>query len=804
MRISIERLQDYVDVDIPVSELASRLTMAGLEVDEVHDVGTWGEVFVGLIERVSPHPHAADDHMRICTVSTGGTIFQAVCDASNVDEGQKVGLALPGAFIFNPDTGKREKFATKRIRGVESQARICSARELQTGDDISRILVLPDDAPLGGALGDYLRDTVLILDLPANRGDCQSWLGVAREIAAVTGGSVREPGASYVEGGSSILEQVDIAIACPDLCSRYTAAIIAGVSVGKSPPWLSKQLILAGFQSINNVVDATNYVMSVYNQPTHAFDFDRVAGAKVTVRLAEAGEILTALNGSEYTLDTNNLVISDARKPIALAGIVGGADTEIGPGTTTVLLESATFDPINNRQTAQSLGLKTEATARFEKGLQPELAEIALRRAAALIQEVAGGQVAPGIIDIFPARPSTAPVVRMAATRLNRVLGMDINPGQIRTAFDALGLSYESTNDELFEVKVPYWRSDLNIEEDLIEEVVRITGYDAVPSTMPAGAIPPHHPSQPLALREQLRDLLVSAGMQETISYSLTAKEDLERVLGQLDEDHPSLKIVKPLSRRHEYLRTTLQAGLLNTLAFNRGHSDRPVHLFEVGRVFSSQGSGLPEESEVAAGVISGLRRDSTWLEQAGPVDFYDAKGVVEEILERLGVNAVYETGLHPTYHPGRCAAVMSSGQDILGYLGEIHPTVQGHLGLDGAVVVGFELYLAPLMAAMPGSDRQFATLQRFPAATRDQTLVAPAEVPSSRVASLIKGHPLVEAAELSSVYTGGDIPHDRKSLTFSISFRHSERTLTREEVELARSDILSTLEREANATPRT
>ena len=400
MKVPLSWLRQYVNVDIPADELAHRLTMAGVEVGEVEETGGWSDVYVGSVTSVRQHPNA--DRLRLCTVTTGSDQMEVVCGAPNVAEGQKICFARVGAHLYNAHSQRHETLAAATIRGVESQGMICSELELGLGDDHTGIIVLPDDAPLGQPLSDYMGDTILDLELTPNRLDCLSMLGVAHEVAALTGNTVTEPEIAYEETGAPVEERVTISIADPDLCHRYTATVIDGVNIGPSPQWLQDRLTRAGLRPISNVVDVTNFVMLEYNQPLHAFDLGAVRDNIVIVRRARPGEKLTTLDGVERDLTTENLVIADSHDPIGLGGVIGGANSEIGPHTATVLLESANFNASNNRETATSMGLRTEATLRFEKGLRPELPPLGLRRATALIQEVAGGTVAPGIIDVYP------------------------------------------------------------------------------------------------------------------------------------------------------------------------------------------------------------------------------------------------------------------------------------------------------------------------------------------------------------------------------------------------------------------
>ena len=528
MKVPLSWLRDYVDVDLPVDELAHRLTMAGVEAGDIHRIGDWGQCLVGQVTAIRPHPQA--DRLRLCQVTTGTEEVEVVCGAQNVDAGHKICFARPGAMLFNAHTGTTQALKPARIRGVMSEGMICSELELGLGDDHTGIIVLPDDAPLGAPLDGYLGDTILELEVTPNRLDCFSLLGVAREVAALTGADVREPEISYPEDGPAISEEVSISIADPDLCSRYTASLIKDVKVGPSPSWLQDRLTKAGLRPINNVVDVTNYVMLEYNQPLHAFDYNRLKDRIVIVRRARDGETLTTLDGVERKLNTESLVIADAQDPIGLGGVIGGAASEIGADTTAVLLESANFDPLNNRQTARSLGLRTDATLRFEKGLRPELAPIALRRATQLIQQVAGGVVAKGIIDVFPGDRDLPQSVKLTTARLKKVLGMDVALDTVERVLGSLGFKTRRLDSESVEAAVPYWRSDVAIEDDLVEEVVRILGYDSVPVTMLSTPVPYQQPDPARRLADAVKDALAAGGIQEVISYPLVNPDDLAQV----------------------------------------------------------------------------------------------------------------------------------------------------------------------------------------------------------------------------------------------------------------------------------
>ena len=802
MRVPLSWLRDYVDIDGPVKELAHRLTMAGVEVGEVIEMGGWKECLVGQVLTVTPHPNA--DNLSLCRVNSGNGEMEVVCGAPNVAAGQKVCFAQVGAHLYNTHSGKHETLKAARIRGVVSEGMICSEVELGLGDGHEGIVVLPEDAPVGMELDKYLGDTILDLELTPNRLDCLSMLGVAHEVAAHTGQTVREPQLDYPEEGPPIDELASVSVADPDLCIRYTASVIQGISIGPSPQWLQDRLNRAGLRPINNVVDSTNYVMLEFNQPLHAFDLDKLEDQTIIVRRARPGETLETLDGVTRQLNPEVLVIADASRPVGLGGVMGGANSEIGPGTRRIILESATFNGYNNRQTADTFRLRTEATLRFEKGLRAELAPLALRRATQLIHELAGGTVAQGIVDIYSDRDKPPLAVSLTLQRLKQVLGMELDLPRVEGVLQSLGFQTEREDSGRLNVLVPYWRNDINIEEDLVEEVVRIIGYDNVPTTMLSTPIPyhqPKHSTQLIELREQVRDILASAGMQETISYPLISLADLERV-NQLDQEQLPLGLANPMSVGQEYLRPTLRASLLATLAYNQGHSEGPFRLFEIGRVFIPTGNGLPEEREVAAGVLAGPRWEPSWLEEEDDLSFFDAKGIIVATLERLGVNASYEPWEDSTYQPGRCTRIRLNDQ-TLGLLGQIDDGVRERFDLREQPTTLFELYLDQILEAPKQSRGGFQSFSRFPAATRDLAVVVQAEVPADQVRQILARPRLVQRVELFDLYTGEHIPAGTKSLAFHIHFQSMDHTLDTQEVDRAVQGILRNLEKEMGATLR-
>ena len=798
MKIPLSWLKELVDFDMPAEDLAHSLTMAGLEVGDVITVGGWQNCSVGFVERVEQHPNA--DRLVLCTVDVGEDVpHQVVCGAPNVAQGQKIAFAQVGASLIDARNGKLSTLKAAKIRGVVSRGMVCSERELGLGDDHDGILVLPQDAPVGMALDDYLGDVILDLEPTPNRSDWFSVLGVAYEIAALTGSEVRQPEVIYPEEGQEIRNLLSVNIADSDLCPRYTASLIRGIRVGSSPQWLQKRLELCDVRPINNVVDVTNYVMLEYGQPLHAFDYETLLRQRIHVRRAYTGETMTTLDEIEIPLGSDHLVIADDRDARALGGIIGGLDSGITEATTDVVLESASFDPSNNRRTAADFGLRTEATVRFEKGLRPDLPPLALRRATQLIQQVAGGTVARDIIDVYPEREQPRPTL-LTTARMKQVLGMEHSMEQARSVLTSLG--FQATEDGgSLSVSAPAWRSDITIEDDLVEEVARIVGYDSIPTEMLSTSIP-HHEGQDLRdFREQVRDLLVRQGLQETISYSAVGL-DLLRKARIADSDHGLLAVSNPMSREFKYMRPALRASLMNTLSYNVARDARSVAIFEIGRVYLKQNDDLPREPEITAGLLFGQRTSEGWLSSQGSYDFYDAKGIVEALLGRLGAQGDFRPHADGFLHPGKAASISVNGVAV-GSVGEVHPLVAEAFEIDDGAVVYFELDLNRLFDALPQSRGSVKPLARFPASLRDISILVDSDVPAARIQQIIDGQPLVERAVLFDVYEGEEAPPGKVSLGYRIHFRAPNRTLSARDVNRSLSRVLSLLEREVGSVQR-
>ena len=800
MRVSLKWLAEYVDINLSPEEIGHRLTMAGLETERIDRVGgDWDEelITVGCVLSVDPHPDA--DRLRLATVDYGGEEpLTVVCGAPNVAAGQKIAFARAGARLIDGRSGESAALKPAKIRGVESSGMVCSEKELGLSGEHEGILVLAADAPVGTPLAQYLGDSILDLDVTPNRPDWLSMVGVAREVAALTGAAVREPEHTYEELDDPAPARVSVEIADPDLCFRYVASVIEGVKLGPSPSWMQERLTAAGMRPINNVVDITNYVMLEAGQPLHAFDFSAVGGEKIIVRRANEGERLVTLDGEERELTTDMLVIADEKKPLALAGVMGGAGSEVTGETQTILLESATFQPPNIRRTASRLKSRTEASTRFEKGLSPELAMVASQRATKLLVELAGGRALHGLVDNYPA-PVKEVRIDVTRRRLKQVLGVDLPTSTVREALTSLGFGCKWEPPEHYQVRVPYWRTDVDIPDDIAEEVARIVGYDQIPTKNLGGDVPPAIPQPLRDLRERLRDALAAAGMQEIITYSLTTSEELDRVLpeGQLNR---LLKVVNPLSAEHEYLRPVLRGSVLKTLAANVRQRESEIALFEASRVYLPRSGELPEEQEHIVGVVTGKRDDRWGRSSDEPVDFYDAKGYVQAALQAAGVEGTFEAAEEFGLLPGRTAVVSAAGAKV-GVIGQLHPSVASSFGIDQDVYL-FELVVDHLLPAVQAGVG-YAPLMRFPAVVQDIALVVDSSQPAEDVRRLIERHELVRAVRVFDVYEGEGVPADRKSLAFSVTYQSAEKTLTDEEVARAQTEILKSLSDKLNAELR-
>ncbi len=838
MRVPLSWLRDFVDISVPVPQLAERLTLAGLEVEKVTYIGLPGaelpwepdKIVVGEIRAVHPHPNA--DRLVLAEVEYGGPEVEVVVTGAPsllARRGQtglslKVAFALEGARLYDGHAPGFQvtKLKATRIRGVPSRAMVCSEKELGISDEHEDIIYLPDDAPVGTPLADYLGDAVLAFDIKGPFAHLYSVFGVAREIAALLDVPLqREPlraAAAFPAQLSARPDFVDLEIADPDLCPRYSAAFIRGVRIASSPFWMQLRLRLAGMRPINNVVDITNYVMLELGQPLHAFDYARLrprpgdSRPAIIVRRARPGEQMTTLDGVLRTFDGDMLLITDGGGPVAIAGVMGGLESEVTEATTDILLESANFHFLSVRRTSRLLGLSSEASQRFGRQVDPELTVPAALRAALLMAELAGGTVAPVVGDLYPGRqpPRT---VELNPADVTRVLGVDI-PSQdivrILTAleFTVQPISSPDTGLPVYRITVPSHRPDVTRPVDLVEEVARIWGYDRFPSTLMRAELPPQRPNPRLECAERVRDLLVGCGLDEVITYSLVDIADEGRLRPQGPAPDPSryLRLRNPLSADRAYLRQTLLPSLLRTLRDNLRFQER-VAIFEIGAVYLPvEGEALPQEPLRLGVVMAGPREPRSWLpdRQAAPLDFYDLKGVVEALLAGLGLAGTFERGQHPAFHPGRCAQVLVNGAP-LGVMGELHPLVREAFDLpEGLPVCALEFDLEVLIGFW-GAPRRMTPISMHPPVYEDLAVVVDEEMPAVQVRDMIlqTGSPLVRSAVLFDVYRGEQVGAGKKSLAYRLTYQADDRTLTDEEVAHVRAKIVRRLERELGATLR-
>jgi phenylalanyl-tRNA synthetase beta chain len=790
MRVPVEWLREYCRPDLDTDGLANRLAMTGTEVERVEHYGVDAleQFVVGTVLTADQHPDA--DRLRVCTVDVGeGEPSQIVCGAPNVAAGQTVAVAKPGAIM--PD-GTRLKVA--KLRGQASHGMILAEDEVGIGTEHDGIMVLGDD---GLTPGEPLREVlpiatdVLELEITQNRPDCLGIYGVAREVHAATGASLAPPPWSQDPGQPGDLDAVRITVEDPDLCPRFTARAFENVRIGPSPRWLKARLMASGQRPISNVVDITNYVMLLTGQPLHAFDLDRVAGAELTVRRAKAAEQMETLDGQTRVLNEETVLIADADGPTSIAGIMGGARSEVGAQTTRVLMEAANWNGPNIHRTSLRLGLRTEASGRFEKQLEPEQAMDAQAVATLLMLELCDARLLPGTIDIGGPGPAPA-TIRLRDARVAGLLGLEIPRQRSAEILRALEFSVVEAADGLDVTIPPFRRADVTREADLIEEVARLGALEQLPATLP----PRHGASGRLTREQRLRrrasDALAAQGLHETVGWSFVAAEQAERLrIGE----RPFVALANPMSREQARLRTVLIGGLLEAMHGNRSRGAGAIRLFEAGAVYLPSDQILPREPYRIAAAVTGPVRRPTWREQAPPpADFFTAKGILGGLLETLHAPWTLTPGApEPFLHPGRAAEVLVAAQPA-GWVGEIHPQVADAWDLSDPVA-GFEIDFATVAAAV--SDPEYSDVTSFPDVREDLAVIVPDSVTADEVVAtaLGAGQPLLMAAEVFDVYRDEErIGAGNVSLALRLVFRAPDRTLTDQEVAGRRRRISAAL----------
>jgi len=824
MRASLKWLSDYVDIIPKHQELADKLTMAGMEVKAIQTIGSnWDDVVVGHVTAVNPHPNA--DKLHLATVNLGSQQITVVCGAPNIRVGQKVPFAQTGAKLIDGHTGKITLLKPARIRGILSEGMVCSEKELGISENHDNILALSPEAPIGMPLNDYMGDAIFDLDVTPNRPDCLSIIGIAREIAALTAKPLHLPQICYEEAEKAINQFISVDIIEPALCPRYCASLITEVKVAPSPGWLQQYLRSYGMRPINNVVDISNYVMLEYGQPLHTFDYHKLNDKQLIIRRARDGEIIVSLDEIERTLTQDTLVIADMEKPVAIAGLMGGFDTEVTGTTTAILLESANFNQGTIRRSAEQLNLQSEASIRFGKGLNPDLPPIALKRATQLLLQLTGGKAAEGIIDIYPGK--TAPhAILLSSKEVKRLSGLKVNINEILRILNTLGFECRKTDSVPAGVSVlaPYWRSDIRCTADLVEEVIRIIGYDKIPISRLSASLPPQKLTPQRSFKQKLCNTLTGWGFQEILTYSLTSLEKLQKLSPKFELSIAPLQIANPMTKEQEYLRTTLRAGLLTTMANNQKHEEAGIRLFEIGKIFlpqhfsaitknqnletgekelkqsSRHKKELPQEKEVLCIAFSGSQRDLSWRDDRKSFDFFDAKGVVEGLLKQLGLVPVFEPGDDEGLLLGKSANVILDG-DKAGVVGNLHPRVAQAFELSDTICL-IEMDLDKLMSKTNMAKR-YQPIPQFPSITRDIALVINEPVTFQQVENIIQGSPLVTKVTLFDLYTGKQIPDGKKSFAIRIIYQSSKRTLTEKQIDKIQQQMLNKLHRELGTTLR-
>ena len=797
MIVTYNWLKEYVDIDVPPEELADLLTMLGLEVERMERLYEgMDEVIVALVQEKLPHPNA--DKLSLCTVNSGSELLSVVCGAQNFKAGDKVALAQVGAVL--PGNFKIKK---SKIRGEESSGMLCSEKELGLADDSAGIMILPQDLQLGqpalSALG--LKDTIFEIGLTPNRADCLSVIGVAREIAAKLGKKVRYPGLQVAEGEVRADSVASVIVEDPQLCPRYTARYVSGCTIAPSPAWLVNRLQSVGMRSINNVVDVTNYVLLEYGHPLHAFDFDLLKGGRIIVRRAGEGEEFGTLDGQSRSLHSSDLTIRDGERAVALAGIMGGENSEIRPETVNILLESAYFSPGAVRRTSKRLGLHTESSHRFERGTDINQLIKALDRAASLIAEFAGGTVARGVIDVYPHEVPLKKVT-LRLDRVNKLLGVTLKSGEVTGMLTSLEFGVETVEPGIYQVTVPSFRVDIEREIDLVEEIARLNGFEKIPVTMPKARVFSDRAPLHQRLESSLRNILVSNGFNEVINFSFISPEVYDKLL--LPPDHmlrQSVRLLNPLVEEQSVMRTTLLPGLLETAFRNFSFRTMDLRIFELRRVYIPHPEReLPDEPVVAAGLLAGRRDPEGWNQPKGEVDFYDVKGVVEHVLSSFNIHdAVFEAADTPCYlHPGRSCRVLRNGMPV-GVIGELHPTVQENFGLEKQVYY-FEINFNNLITKLPEAVA-ITPPPRFPDTFRDIAMLVPDEMSASDITRCIGEMKTqhLQDIEVFDVYKGAPIAEGQKSIAVRVRYRSAEKTLTDEEVNRIHASIIEKIVKKLN-----
>lgn len=785
MKIPLSWLQDYINPGCSSAQIASLLTSAGLEVDAVEMITpNFERVIVGKVLRTEKHPNA--DKLCLAWVTDGVETYQVVCGAPNCREGLKTAFAPVGATLPEP-TGKKFQVNKAKLRGVESFGMLCSAKELEIGTEHDKIIEFSEQVKEGTDIAELYADTIFEISLTPNLGHCSNVIGVARELSAVTGQPIRYPKTDVVESKEPAAKAAQVIVEDKQGCPRYACRIIKNVKVTPSPDWLQKRLTASGLRPINNIVDITNYVLLEMGQPLHAFDYDKLEGHTIIVRSAKGNEPFVTLDGKERVLEKDDILICDQKKPVTLGGIMGGQNSEVSDTTANILLEAAYFHAGKIRKSSKRLGLQTDSSKRFERGADPNAVISALNRAAMLIQQIAGGDVLEGIIDVkqglFPEK-----VIKCRLSRINSLLGTRLSLNEVENVFKRLQFHYKWNGQDEFSVTIPTFRVDITAEIDLVEEVARIYGYNNIQksSMRYQSSTIPHTPI--FLFEREVRSRLIAEGLQEFITCDLIGPKISGIVKEHLMPEDAIISVLNPMSIEQSMLRTTLLPGLLQLVKYNIDHQNLEINGFEVGRIHFKEGEQYKEESVLGI-VLSGKTAPHFWGEKPHDADFFDLKGILENFLGELGIsNAIYTPSDFKSFHSGR-QAFISVDKLKIGSIGEIHPTILRRLDVTQRIIFA-ELSLHDLMKVRKVT-RQMQSLAKYPASERDWTLTLKEEIPVQKVIDEIKcaATPLLEDVSLIAVFRNEKLGNN-KNVTFHFVYRDKERTIEQEAVDAEHAKI--------------
>ena len=813
MYVSMNWIKDHIDIpqSISIDEIVDKLMKASVEVDGINRIGElWDTdlIQVGLVKNIMPHPNA--DRLQLADIELSKSeIERVVCGAPNLEIGQKIVFAKTGSKVFSPKTNDYIILERAKIRGIESNGMVLSESELGISDNHEGILVLDDEHKVGTPAQSILADTILDVHIWPNRPDLMNIVGIAREIDAIFNAkpTLQLPAIDYKVVKDNKLIFPKIEIDDYNLCSRYTGILIKDITIGESPLWLQEKLRSAGMRPIYNVVDITNYVMMEMGQPLHSFDYDKLNGT-IKVRSAKKNEKLETLDGQLRELSINDLVIADDQTAIALAGVMGGANSDISDNTKNVFLEAANFNPNNIRRTSQKFDLRSEASARFERNLPPYLAYLGIQRAAKLIQDICGGTVCHELVDVNKGIKDEPSLVKINIEIVQKICGIDVSEKELLEKLQLLGFQLDSKKGKDLLIAIPLWRTDITIVDDLVEEFIRVYGYDTVPSTSISGEIPDHALQDMVKVKAQLQDLFVSQGFNEIVTYSLTTVDKLKVTLGDEEVNtNPPIALKNTLSSEREVLRTSIRHSMLETIAYNINNGQTDIWIFESGRVYSERtksNSGIFADSPLAeqeflVGAVAAQTLDRFGLPTSHTVDFFDVKGSLEAIFSSLKLNVSFNSGSligfsHPT------AEIVVDGK-VIGLLGKVDSNVLKHFDISKDVIL-FELNIDAIVKVLSGVSR-FEVFSKFPPVINDIALIINEEISHASLLEVFNNSPLVNSVQLFDIYRGNQIDDNKKSLAYKITYQSLEKTLTNEEVIQEQNEIIKQLNKNFGATVR-